>query len=243
MKASRQLINNPGSQEFLQHNYIRRHGRMTRAQSRALQELAGQYRITAQQIQTLAGTRPVGTPIGLPIGIEIGFGMGQALLAWATNEPGWQLFGVELYQPGIGALADGLHCAELENVRIVEQPAQQVLAALDEGVVSEIRIFFPDPWPKKRHFKRRLIQPEFVTMVARTLENGGRLRLATDWLEYAQWMRECLAHQPELELQLNNCRSAGTDILAGAGRATTKFERRGERLGHDIHDLVYIKHG
>ena len=233
MKASEQLSTNPANQEFLQHNYIRRHGRMTPAQSRALHELAAQYRCSAQQIQSLAGTHRVG--------IEIGFGMGQALLAWAVAEPDWRLFGVELYQPGIGALADGLHRGSLRNVRILEQPAQQVLAALDDGVVAEIRIFFPDPWPKKRHTKRRLIQPEFVKAAARVLITGGILRLATDWSEYAQWMRECFTQQPELELQLDNCRLPGTSALPDTERATTKFERRGERLGHDIHDLVYTK--
>jgi tRNA (guanine-N7-)-methyltransferase len=105
-----------------------------------------------------------------------------------------------------------------------------------------VRIFFPDPWHKKRHYKRRLIQPDFVTTLARTLKPEGVLRIATDWGPYAEWIRECVAAEQHFQPQLDTVRSAEDPCIGDSTRAVlTNFERRGERLGHDIHDLVYVK--
>jgi len=212
------------------HAYIRRKGRMTRAQARAFDNHTANYSISAEAI---AAQMP-----GKPLGIEIGFGMGHALLDWAEAEPNWLLCGIELYQPGVGALTDRLQQNGIRNVRILEQPAQIVLAALSDSCAQEIRIFFPDPWPKKRHHKRRIIQPEFVGELARVLQMGGVVRLATDWAPYAQWMRECLFAETRLSVEVDHIRGAQEQMFDASGRETTNFERRGERLGHDIHDLV-----
>jgi len=220
---------------FPEHGYIRRRGRMTKAQARAHEQWSPTDLIDAAHIAEHAGEHP--------IGIEIGFGMGQALLQWAAQEPDWRLYGIELYQPGIGSLMDGLHRENLRNVLVVEVPAQQVIAALPDASVQEVRIFFPDPWPKKRHHKRRLIQPEFVDQLARVLQADGVVRLATDWEPYAQWMRECFAAQPALAVIVDQVRAAGDPEGDDLGRAPTKFERRGQGLGHDIHDLAYARPG
>lgn len=220
----------PALQAHAPHAYIRRRGRMTKAQSRAFSALTPSYSISLAEIQAQANDKPVG--------IEIGFGMGHALLSWAEAEPNWYLYGIELYQPGVGALTDGLHQKKLDHVRIIEQPAQLVFAALEDQSIQEVRIFFPDPWPKKRHHKRRIIQDEFVSEVARVLRPGGILRIATDWTPYAQWMRECLRRESRLTIEVDNIRGAGDAMFDASGRQTTNFERRGERLGHDIHDFV-----
>ena len=170
--------------------------------------------------------------------MEIGFGMGAELLGWARQNPSWYLCGVELYQPGIGAMLTRLHSQQLVNVGIVDQPAQQVLAALPEQSLSEVRIFFPDPWPKKRHFKRRLIQAEFLRQMGRVMKADSLIRLATDWAPYGQWMVEQFAQVSVFKLIDDRIRRADASSAA-AVRGTTKFEARGERLGHDIRDLVY----
>ena len=209
-------------------SYIRRRGRFTPAQSRAYENLFDRYRISPQDI----GRRTE------PVGMEIGFGMGAELLGWARQQPAWYLCGVELYQPGIGAMLTRLHNQQLGNVGVVDQPAQQVLAALPEQSLSEVRIFFPDPWPKKRHFKRRLIQAEFLRQMGRVMKADSLIRLATDWAPYGQWMVEQFAQVSVFKLIDDRIRRADASSAAVV-RGTTKFEARGERLGHDIRDLVY----
>ena len=211
------------------HTYIRRRGRLTKAQARGLALCDAEYRGDPDLVANATA----------PVGIEIGFGMGWELLAWAETAGSWQLVGIELYQPGIGSLCEQLAQREVTNVRVLDQPAQSVLAALPDASVAEYRIFFPDPWPKKRHTKRRIVQPEFVALLARTLASGGRVRLATDWSPYAEWMRECFATCPDFTLELDQVRAPSAASAADVSRQATKFETRGERLGHEIHDLVY----
>ncbi len=211
-------------------SYIRRRGRFTHAQSRAYADLLERYRISPEDLGQCAG----------PVGMEIGFGMGAELLGWARQNPAWYLCGVELYQPGIGAMLTRLHSQQLVNVGIVDQPAQQVLAALPEHSLSEVRIFFPDPWPKKRHFKRRLIQTEFLQQLRRVMKVQALIRLATDWAPYADWMVEQFAEVSGFKLVEDRLRRADA-ASATTVRGTTKFEARGERLGHNIRDLVYEK--
>ncbi len=164
-----------------------------------------------------------------PLGVEIGFGMGQATLDWATRQPGLNIVGIEIYRPGIGALLAGIERLGLTNLRLLEGDAALLLdSKFEAGSLDEARILFPDPWPKKRHHKRRLIQPGFARLLASRLRPGGRLLLATDWPEYAQWMREVLAAEPSLS------------VAAPTGqRPATRFEDRGRRLGHRIQDLAY----
>ena len=164
-------------------NYIRRRGRFTKAQAAALDALTEQYRWASEDLDQR------------PLGMEIGFGMGFELLAWAQQQPQWRLLGVELYQPGIGSMLSRLKKLGIENVRLVDQPAQLLLQLVSDESLSEVRIFFPDPWPKKRHHKRRLIQPEFLEQLHQKMHAGGIVRLATDWAPYAEWMVEHFVEQ------------------------------------------------
>jgi len=203
--------------------YLRKRGRMTRGQERALRELAPHYCVHAP-------------PAARPLGVEIGFGMGQALAQWAQAAPDWALVGVEVYQPGIGALLLQLDRDGLDNVRVIEGAAEPVLAErFDDESIDELRVLFPDPWPKKRHHKRRLVQPAFVELLARKLAPGGRLHLATDWAPYAAWMLEVLAQNPAFE----NLFGPGAFAPDRQQRPPTRFEARGEKLGHEVRDLLF----
>lgn len=216
-----------------QRTYLRRRGRMTRAQQRALQTLA-----TEQVLVVAESTTPASSLFdrAAPLGVEIGFGMGQALLAWAADKPDWNLLGIEVYQPGIGSLLLGAEREALPNLRVLEGDAEQALEIhLAPDSVAEFRIFFPDPWPKKRHHKRRLVQPDFIRLLASRLIPGGRVLLATDWGPYADWMLEVLNSEPALR---NLAASGGFAERAGE-RVTTRFEARGARLGHDVWDLAF----
>ena len=213
--------------------YLRRRGRLTRAQARSL-EIHGPDSIIP------AGARgPLDWPARFgrdgPLGLEIGFGTGQALLDWAEAAPEFNLVGMEVYQPGIGTLFQGRDERQLDHIQVVEDDATTAMNALfPPGGLSEVRIFFPDPWPKRRHLKRRLIQPPFIAELVTRLAPGGRLRLATDWQPYAAWMLQVLAAEQGLENQ------AGTDFAERfEGRPITRFEARGQRLGHEVWDLNF----
>ena len=211
-------------------NYIRRRGRFTKGQMNALDTLSGQYRWQPDDLRYR------------PLGMEIGFGMGFELIAWAEQRPDWRLLGVELYQPGIGSMLSRLKKKKLSNVRLVDQPAQLILQQIDNNALAEVRIFFPDPWPKKRHYKRRLIQPEFLHLLHQKLAPTGIVRLATDWAEYGRWMVEHFAANPGFKLLQDDVRAATQTpplSVADEVRSVTKFEARGERLGHEIRDLQY----
>ncbi|NIP14317.1 MAG: tRNA (guanosine(46)-N7)-methyltransferase TrmB [Pseudomonadales bacterium] len=204
---------------------------MTRGQARALDRVGGRLIVDA----TTSGWASV-FGRDAPLGVEIGFGMGHALLDWAAECPDWNLVGVEVYQPGIGALLLGLDDRGLNNVRVLEADARQALSVCFEpDSIDELRILFPDPWPKKRHHKRRLVQPEFVRLLASRLRPGGRLVVATDWQEYAQSMLKTLDEEP---LLLNRF-GPGTYGARPSSRPTTRFEERGRRLGHGVWDLGY----
>ena len=197
---------------------------MTQGQRRALAELAPRYLVDPEPKQW-----PEVFGRNAPLGVEIGFGMGQATLDWAASQPQLNIVGIEIYQPGIGALLAGIERLGLANLRLLEGDATLLLdGKFEAGSLDEVRILFPDPWPKKRHHKRRLIQPGFVRLLASRLRPGGRLLLATDWAEYAEWMREVLAAETSL-----------TVAPASGERPATRFEDRGRRLGHRIHDLAY----
>ena len=178
--------NSESSEPDTAFNYIRRRGRFTKAQAAAFDALTEQYRWTSEDLDQR------------PLGMEIGFGMGYELLAWAQQRPRWRLLGVELYQPGIGSMLSRLKTQGIANVRLVDQPAQLLLQQLTDESLSEVRIFFPDPWPKKRHHKRRLIQPDFLEQLHQKILTGGTVRLATDWAAYAEWMVEHFAKHPVL---------------------------------------------
>lgn len=210
-------------------SFVRRPGRLTPGQKRALDDLLPNYRVPPQADDLRAEfARPA------PLVIEIGFGNGEALAWMAGREPERNFVGIEVHEPGIGRLLLRLDEKRLDNVRVSTRDAVDVLREqVPDAGVDELRIFFPDPWPKKRHHKRRLIQPAFVELAARRLVGGGLLHLATDWSPYADWMREVLAGEPALE-------PAGFDeSTRPVWRPRTHFESRGARRGHAICDLVY----
>jgi tRNA (guanine-N7-)-methyltransferase len=213
-------------------SFVRRAGRMTDAQQRALQELWPRYGVPGEtgliDFAVLFGRRAPNT-------IEIGFGNGDHLAARALAEPQRNFLGVEVHRPGIGHLLRAAAAADLGNLRVVEQDAVELLRArIAPEALDEVQILFPDPWPKKRHHKRRLIQPDFALLVASRLRRGGRLHLATDWEPYAQHMRLVLGACPTL---------APRAADGQAARAATRFEQRGLRLGHAVCDLVYERVG
>jgi tRNA (guanine-N7-)-methyltransferase len=172
-----------------------------------------------------------------PSVLEIGFGMGETTALIARQHPEWNILAVDVYRPGVGALLAKIDQDQLANIRIVEWDAVEVLEhMLTENNLDAVHIYFPDPWPKKRHHKRRLIQTPFIELLVSRLRTGGLIHLATDWPEYAdQMLAVCSAH-PELKNQ----------FLSGfaprpAWRPQTKFEARGLRLGHPVADLLFQK--
>jgi tRNA (guanine-N7-)-methyltransferase len=166
--------------------------------------------------------------------LEIGFGMGDATAAIAAARPGTDFIGVEVHAPGVGALLRRIGEHGLTNVRIVRHDAVEVLRHMfAEDSLAGVHLYFPDPWPKKRHHKRRLIQPPFVALLASRLAPGGYLHAATDWEPYAQQMLEVLAAEPLLR------NTADGFAPRPEGRPLTKFEQRGLKLGHGVRDLLF----
>lgn len=212
-------------------SFVLRQGRMSDAQQRAYSDLMPKYGI-AFCAELLDWEQAFGRKA--PRILEIGFGMGGATAQIAAAMPHQDYLGVEVHTPGVGALMRLLEDGQLGNVRIVQHDAVEVLRdMLAENTLDGIHIFFPDPWPKKRHHKRRLIQPALVGLLASRLKPGGYLHLATDWQEYAEWMLEVLNAEPVLKNTAENY-AAKPEY-----RPETKFERRGLNLGHGVWDIVF----
>jgi len=213
-------------------SFVMRAGRITDAQRRALAELWPRFGLSYGP-QLLDLTALYGREA--PCTLEIGFGNGEHLAARAQAEPGRNFLGVEVHRPGIGHLLMTAAAAGLDNLRAIDHDAVEVLRdQIAPDTLDEIQILFPDPWPKTRHHKRRLIQPEFAALAASRLRTGGWLRLATDWAPYAEHMRLVLDSCPLLARQ-----HADAAPVAPAARAATRFEQRGLRLGHEVADLAY----
>ncbi|MCL9683343.1 tRNA (guanosine(46)-N7)-methyltransferase TrmB [Legionella maioricensis] len=170
--------------------------------------------------------------------VEIGFGMGTSLLSMAKDNPHLNYIGVEVHKAGVGSLVADLHDHQLSNVRIAAHDAVEVFQTqIEDNSLSGVQIFFPDPWHKKRHHKRRLIQPEFIQLLVKKIRQGGFIHCATDWQEYAEHMLEVLSAEPAV----HNQQLAGGYSPRPESRPLTKFEQRGERLGHGVWDLIFIK--
>ena len=225
--------NTENDKEDLKHRrqvYVRRRGRMTRGQERALATLRSAYCLDPSKTE-FADCFSASEP---KLGMEIGFGMGHATVHWAQQRPDMQLLGVEVYEPGIGALMSALDEKGISNVRIIEGDARVILANwVPPHALSQINLFFPDPWPKKRHASRRIVQPDTVALYASRLESGGCLRIATDWEPYAKWILECVDANPDL------INMAGGYAERAPERPVTNFEARGLRLGHGVWDFWY----
>lgn len=215
-------------------SYVVRSGRLTTSQEKALAAHSAEY-VIGYRPESLDPATVFGNPH--PLLVEIGFGMGDSLLAMAANDPAHNYLGIEVHRPGIGKLLLGITAQKLTNLRVINHDAKEVLAhCIDNGSLDGVQIFFPDPWHKKRHHKRRLIQPDFVQLLVSKLKAGGELHLATDWQPYAEQMLAVLEGNP----QLVNC--AGPGQYADPGRRpVTKFERRGRKLGHGVWDLRFSR--
>ena len=170
--------------------------------------------------------------------LEIGIGDGEALLALAAARPDADFLGIEVHTPGIGHCLLGIESRGLANIRLVSHDAVEVLERqLPDASLDEVLLYFPDPWPKKRHHKRRIVQPAFVELLAGKLKRGGTFRLATDWAPYAEHMLEVLRASPSF----TNSSPTGDYVARPDSRPQTKFERRGERLGHEVFDLSFTR--
>lgn len=214
-------------------SFVRRPGRLTNAQRRALEELLPRFGVPndAQllDLDALFGRRAARV-------LDIGFGDGEALVTCAANYPQIDYLGVEVHEPGAGHLLLLLEKAGLTNVRVIMRDAADVVREqLGAATFDAVNLFFPDPWPKKRHHKRRLVQPAFAAEIARLLRPGGLFHVATDWADYAEHTSAVLAAEPRFVPMLAD------DLCENplAFRPPTKFERRGRRLGHDVFDLYF----
>jgi tRNA (guanine-N7-)-methyltransferase len=212
-------------------SYVLRQGRTSPAQKRALEGLSPKYAIafSPQPIdaRTIFGREA-------PLVLEIGSGMGETTAEIARARPDTDFIAVEVHGPGVGSLLNRIEAEGLANLRVIRHDAVEVLEhMIADASLAGIHLFFPDPWPKKRHHKRRLVQPEFAALAARKLAPGGYLHAATDWSDYAEQMLAVLCAEPRL-----------VNTAAGYAprpdyRPLTKFERRGLGLGHLVHDLVF----
>lgn len=225
----------PGAPHPAIRSFVKRGGRITPAQSRALVELWPRYGIDYS-----------GRPLDLdaafgritPRTLEIGFGDGETLVELAAAHADRDFVGIEVHAPGVGHCLLRAAAAGLANLRVLRHDAVEVLRdGFSAGAIAELLIYFPDPWPKKRHHKRRLIQPEFVALLANRLAADGRLRLATDWQPYADW----IAAMFEASGSFTNAAGGERYVPRPAARPMTKFERRGTRLGHVTRDFEYLR--
>jgi len=216
-------------------SFVVRAGRMTVAQERAWRELWPAIGV-ADSNETIDFTALFGRRA--PCTVEIGFGNGESLVALAAAHPDRDYLGIEVHRPGVGHLMLRCEAERLANVRAVCRDAVEVLQhRIADGTLDELLLYFPDPWHKKRHHKRRIVQPAFVDLVARKLKPGGVFRMATDWQHYAEHMlataSACAA--------LRNVSTTGDYVPRPDSRPLTKFEQRGHRLGHGTWDLAFCK--
>lgn len=214
-------------------SFVRRGGRITAGQQRALERLWPRFGVAP-------GHDPVDLPAlfgrDAPVTLEVGFGNGESLLWQAERMPQRDFIGIEVHRPGVGHLLGELERRDLRNVRVFNDDAVEVLETrIPPASLDTVQIFFPDPWHKKRHHKRRLIQSAFVRLVASRLRPGGHIHLATDWEDYARQMQDVMAVCADLFLP------EGPQPLGSRppSRPATRFERRGERRGHRVCDLLY----
>ena len=214
-------------------SFVRRDGRVTSAQQIALDQFWPKYGVNFDnQLINLNNLFKRDAPVS----VDIGFGNGLSTLHIAQLESHWNHLGIEVHRSGVGQLCHQLESHQISNVKIISADAVDVLTqGLDDHSIDRFLIFFPDPWHKKRHHKRRLIQADFVKLMARKLKTQGIVHLATDWQPYAQWMLDVFENEPDFY------NSAGKFNFSEKPdyRPTTKFERRGRNLGHGVFDLIY----
>jgi tRNA (guanine-N7-)-methyltransferase len=216
-------------------SFVLRAGRMTRGQQRAMDEYWPRWGLELEQ-----GMLDAQAAFGrqAPLVLEIGFGMGQSLSEMAAAAPERNFIGIEVHRPGVGRLLHDLGEQGSVNVRVYCEDAVLVLQqCIADASLEGVQIFFPDPWHKKRHHKRRLIQCEFVSLLASKLKPGGRLHLATDWENYAEHMLAVMAGVPQFNSEAGPRQYSPRPDY----RPLTKFEKRGQRLGHGVWDLIFTR--
>lgn len=215
-------------------SFVLREGRLTAAQARAFATLWPRFGVdwspgTLLDLPALFGNER-------PVTIEIGFGNGESLATMAEQDPGRNWLGIEVHRPGIGHLLLEIERRGLNNLRVLRHDAVEVFSeGLAPASVDAVQLFFPDPWPKKRHHKRRILNEPFVALLARVIRPGGTFHAATDWPPYAEQMLALLEASPWFE----NTAGQGRYAPRPDSRPLTKFERRGERLGHPVFDLIF----
>jgi tRNA (guanine-N7-)-methyltransferase len=227
-QATEQAASHPHIRSF-----VRRQGKITASQRQARSNFAAKWSLsfTGQPLclSDLFGNEN-------PVVLEIGFGMGETTAIIAARNPSWNFLGLEVYPAGVGALLQRIEKQAIENIRIIEHDAVEVLKdGLEAESLHGIHLFFPDPWPKKRHHKRRLIQPAVAQLMASRIEVGGYLHCATDWQPYADQMLSVLSTEPLLENRFQGFAPRPN------WRPQTKFEARGLRLGQPAADLVFMR--
>ena len=215
-------------------SYVLRQGRLTSGQQHALDTLWSDYGIDyipeALKLDQCFEQQA-------PVTLEIGFGNGESLLQQAQLHPENNYLGIEVHRPGVGHLIKRAHDKGLHNLRVINHDAVEVLQSqIPNNSLDCVQLFFPDPWHKKRHHKRRIVQPSFVQMIRTKLKPGGLFHLATDWENYAEHMMDVMEHAQGFE------NTAGKNSFASqTERPSTKFEHRGRKLGHGVWDLIYRK--
>lgn len=214
-------------------SFVLREGRLTNAQAKAIEDnwptMGLNHTDGLLNLESVFGRKA-------PVVLEIGFGMGASLVEMAGKEPDKDFIGIEVHRPGVGNCLAEANVAELPNLRVFNHDAVEVLADnIADGSLARIQLFFPDPWHKKRHHKRRLVQADFVQNLRKKLAIGGVFHMATDWENYAEHMLEVMRDAEGFENQSNN----NDYVPRPEQRPLTKFEQRGHRLGHGVWDLMF----
>tara|TARA_R110000764_G_scaffold130079_2_gene217893 strand:- start:127 stop:858 length:732 start_codon:yes stop_codon:yes gene_type:complete len=214
-------------------SFVKREGRLTKGQEKAIQSnwetLGLEHKSGLLNMEDVFGRTA-------PVVLEIGFGMGKSLVTMAKNEPDKDFIGIEVHRPGIGACLADAEEQGVTNLRVYEHDAVEVLAnCIPDGSLSRMQLFFPDPWHKKRHHKRRIVQPEFVEKLRKKLALKGVFHMATDWENYAEHMLDIMCVAPGYK----NLSSTNDYVPRPEQRPLTKFEQRGHRLGHGVWDLMF----
>lgn len=216
-------------------SFVLRQGRLTAAQQNALENHWQEYGIdfSEQQLDfdTLFGNDN-------EVFVEIGFGNGESLLQQAINQPQYNFIGIEVHGPGVGHLIHEAQSRDVHNIKVIRHDAVEVLEQqIPDSSIKQLQLFFPDPWHKKRHHKRRIIKPLFIQLVQKKLKTGGIFHMATDWQHYAEQMLD----EMDRAESFRNISGKGNYSKTQGARCETKFERRGIRLGHGVWDLIYKK--